>query len=133
MKDAPSPQFLSRLDTYRLEGLVGDTFQAHGDTENERLSSLEAKAYTTWVKKNADRCGNHHPETVGSAFLMRHDPSWTWPEFSIGAMPTAASTAPPAGFSRPDPVLPPGDAYEGPEEPATLFTEPAEVPPPTEG
>jgi len=123
-----TPENSALLETYRLEGLIGEQFKPAGETASQQRSSIEARAYTTWIKRNAELCGNHPPETCRSAFQMRHDPNWSMPPLSVPEMPMASALV--AGFSTPRSILPRGDAYEGPEE--TLFPEPADVPPPQE-
>lgn len=127
-KKAPlSPELEARLGTYQIEGLVDADFQPQGDFDHAKRKSIEARAYTNWVVKNATLCANRDVETVRSMFLNRHDPYWIPPEVEVPVFPTATPTI--VGFDHAARALPRGDAWE---EAESLFPEPAEVPPPPE-
>jgi len=112
------------LGGYQNEGLIPSGWEPLGDSPREHRGSIEAKAYATWLLRNAASCASRHPETCRSMFSMRHDTNYTTPPADI---PESAWIPPAQGFVIPRDILPKGDAWEA-EEP-----QPAEdVPPPPE-
>lgn len=130
----------SKLAEYVLDGLIPPDYDPRGESEHEKRSSLEAMAYLTWMRKNMNACGNRHPETCRSMFLMRKDLTWRPPDLEVGSLggPFPSVVAAP-GFQKAlvrvdksiGPLfgsnrdLPHGDAWEGPESDE-------DVPPPAE-
>jgi len=118
------------LSRYQSEGLVERDWEPLGDTDREHRSSIESKAYMTWLDRNQEACSCRHPETCRSMFQNRHNPNWSPPERVPVVEIVARAPALPEvqGFDRPSPSLPIGDLWQEYEP------QPAEedIPPPAE-
>lgn len=119
-RDALSSENQTILSEYVLEGLIEDQFQPQGESDREKRRSIEAKAYTTWIRQHPHLCFLP-PEELRETFCRRH----TTPEPLEPAMLSLPVAAPPIKSDR---ALPRGDAWEAPEpKPAEDEPPPPEV------
>ena len=124
MKTQLPAELQSKLAEYQLEGLIQEGFEPLGDSDHARRKSIEARAYTTWIREHG-HLSHLGPEDLRTTFVHRHDPNWAPPGPERKSWPPAL-----LGFSTAERALPRGDAWEGAN---SLFLEPAEdAPPPPE-
>lgn len=72
--EAVDSREIDKLSAYIGEGLVEPGWRPLGSTARMRLGSIEAKAYTTWIKQVSIDMPIMHPEAYRSAFQQRNDP-----------------------------------------------------------
>jgi hypothetical protein len=126
-----------KLDAYRFEGLIVGDFTPQGESEKELRKSIEAMAYTAWLRSHG-HLAHLSVEEVRETFAFRNSRPEP-PPFEPGPMPIefTAPAAPEKDLTRADRVLPRGDAWEPPNESHkyVIGADPAldeDVPPPPE-
>lgn len=129
-----SPENHARLSEYQLEGLIASDFEPRGEHSAEQRTSIESRAYCTWLIDHQHMLGSRSTEQCRSIFQNRHNPSWKIPELDP-IVPLEELRKDVAGFARADSVLPRSDRVEDQGYLPIDFNHPdddGDVPPPAE-